>query len=140
MFLRITKVSCLATEDDVGNDDLYITIGPASYPLGQYGAGTERTDVLERPVPADITQATFFECDPLDPDDELGSIDLTSEMDVEHVFATLIGNARYVINFVLVSQEGDRCTSACPTCGGQCRKGRHGGTVHWCGQHEWGAN
>lgn len=140
MFLRITKVSCIATEDTVGTDDLYVIIGPDSYSLGTYSAGSIRTDILDQVVPAGVTEATFAEKDFPDPDDVLGAIDLTQEMDVDRVLGIMEGSARYDISFLVVSEPGDRCSSICPTCGGQCRRAGHDGTVHWCGQHEWGAN
>lgn len=143
-YLYITKVSCLATEDELGRDDLYGILGDETFSLGSYAADEQNTNVAERAIPQGVTDLTIAESDFPDPDDMLGTIDLTQDMDVDRVFGILTGSARYDIEFKVISEPEEaspRCGTSCPTCGNGCIKDpTHAGTVHWCGQHEWGAN
>ena len=143
-YLYITKVTCLATDDEFGHDDLYGILGTETFSLGSYAADDQKTDFSAQAIPIGVTEFSIAESDFPDPDDLLGTIDLTQDMDVDRVFGIMTGSARYDIEFKVVSESEDtsaRCGSGCPTCGNGCIKDpNHGGTMHWCGQHEWGAN
>ena len=143
-YLHITRVTCLATEDEFGRDDLYGILGDETFSLGSYAADEQHAEFPERAIPVGVTEFTIAESDFPDPDDALGTIDLTQDMDVDRVFGIMTGNARYDVEFKVVSEAEEaspRCGSGCPTCGNGCIKdANHGGTAHWCGQHEWGAN
>jgi hypothetical protein len=140
-YLQITKITCLATEDDFGSDDLYGILGADAFSLGSYSANEIRTDVAEQVIPPGTTELTIAESDFPDPDDMLAQVDLTHDMDVDRTHGVMTGNARYTIEFRVVSEAQDKCPQTCPICGGPClRDSSHGGTVHWCGRHEWGAN
>lgn len=144
--LMINRIACEATDDGIGSDDLYAVIGGQSIALGSFSAG-DRIDLgIEVSIPAGASRMTVMERDFPDPDDALATIDLSQDMDVERVVGILQGDARYDIWFRVISggdgiEGGGRCPDSCPTCGDPCLKdANHGGTVHWCGRHEWGAN
>lgn len=145
-FLMINRVVCNATEDTIGSDDLNAVIDGQSIPLGSFNAGDEVDLSIEMPIPEGVSTLKIVETDFPDPDDVLATIDLAQDMDVERVVGILEGDARYDIWFRVISGGDDvdrngRCMETCPTCGGACLKdANHGGTVHWCGRHEWGAN
>jgi hypothetical protein len=144
-YLDITKITCVTTEDTIGSDDLYGILGAVKFSLGSYNAGDVRTAFDEVVIGSGVTELTIAESDLVDPDDMLGTIDLTQDMDVDRIFGILSGSARYDIEFKVISADddvtADACPSTCPTCGGAClKRSSHGGTVHWCGKHEWGAN
>ncbi|AFE07403.1 hypothetical protein COCOR_07220 [Corallococcus coralloides DSM 2259] len=144
-YLFITKVVCNATDDTFGADDLYGILGNDTFPIGQFKAGDQKDLTVERPIPPGVNGLTIAESDFPGQNDVLDTIDLLQNMDVERVIGILVGDARYDITFRVISAADDateeRCPETCPTCGDGCRKQNpHGGTVHWCGRHEWGAN
>jgi hypothetical protein len=102
--LKLEKITCHATEDFVGSDDLVGVMGPDRFSIGAFKAGESRALDLERTIPRGVGTLEIFEGDVIGPDDALLSIDLTREMDTERVVASLVGDARYVINFLVASQ------------------------------------
>ena len=144
-YLYVTKISCLATEDEFGNDDLYGVLGNDTFSLGSYAANDVRTDFAERVIAPGVTQWVIAESDLVDPDDTLATIDLTQDMDVDRTHGIMTGSARYTIEFKVIGEAddtvSDKCPESCPTCGDPClHASSHPGRVHWCGRHEWGAN
>ncbi|MGS1079941.1 hypothetical protein [Pseudoxanthomonas beigongshangi] len=145
-FITFTRIVCHATDDITGADDLYAVIAGQSISLGRFSAGDDVSPYIEATIPEGVTRMTLMESDFPDSDDVLATVDLEHDMDVDRVIGILEGSARYDIWFRVLSGGDDvdrsnRCGSACPTCGGGCLKDQnHGGTAHWCGRHEWGAN
>jgi hypothetical protein len=145
-YLIITKVTCIATEDTFGDDDLYGIMGSVRFSLGSYSADVVRTDFVELVIPLGVTELTIAESDFPDSDDMLGTIDLTADMDRDRTFGILTDSARYTIDFMVVSEaddvvdESSSCTATCPTCGNKCIRRHTPGQFHWCGRHEWGFN
>lgn len=144
-YLYTSKITCLATEDAIGSDDLYGVLGDQTFSLGSYNVNDIQTGVTEQVIPVGVSELAICESDFPDPDDTLTIIDLTQDMDVDRTHGILTGAGRYTIEFIVISEPEEvidsPCSASCPTCGYSCqRPASHAGTVHWCGQHTWGWN
>jgi hypothetical protein len=104
-FVKIQSVTCLATEDLTGSDDLVGVMGPARFAIGTFNDGDIRRVDIQQIVPRGVTTLDIFEGDAIDADDLLGTIDLTQDTDVDRVFSIVEGRARYVINFGVATES-----------------------------------
>lgn len=100
--LKLGVVTCHATDDFIGPDDLVGVVGTGRFPIGQFEAGTSFDVGIEMPIAPGVTELTILEADVIE-DDVLATIDLTQDMDVDRVFGILTGDARYDVNFVVIS-------------------------------------
>src|SRR5688572_28811678 len=101
--LTITTVTCHATDDVTGNDELVGVMGGQQFRIGEFNAGDVRTLNLDLVVPAGATTLQIFEED-VDPNDLLATVDLERDMDGDRIVSILEGSARYVINFKVTSE------------------------------------
>lgn len=103
-FLTITHVTCRATEDWVGSDDVYGVLGMARFRIGRFS-----TDQPDNPVEVNqnvvqgVTTLRIVEED-IEGDDLLGEIDLTVDMDVERTVRITGDGADYDITLKVTSQ------------------------------------
>jgi hypothetical protein len=65
-------------------------LGNTKFGIGRFSENQTRTLNLEKSIPPGETALSCFESDTVDPDDLLGSIDLTVDMDRDRIG----GNAR----------------------------------------------
>lgn len=101
--IRIESVTCKATEDTVGRDDLYLVMGPHRVYLGPFHPLETRDFGIEKALGPSITSMKVYEHDLLDADDLMATIDLTSEMDTPRVEHFAYGTAAYMIAFYVAS-------------------------------------
>src|SRR4051812_36114739 len=103
-FLTLSTITCLATEDFTGSDDLVGIMVNDRFPIGRF-AEQDSFDVgITRNIVQGVTELTIVEVNEFDPDDELITIDLTQDMDVDRVVGILTGRARYDVAFKVTSQ------------------------------------
>jgi hypothetical protein len=100
--LRIGVVTCIATDDFTGSDDLFGVIGEDRFFIGQFEAGSSLDVGVEASIAPGVTELTIIEED-LTGDDTLIAIDLTQDMNVERTVGVLTGDARYDISFTVIS-------------------------------------
>jgi hypothetical protein len=101
--LKLGLVTCIATNDFTGADDLVGVLGADRFSIGEFEAGSSFDVGIERPIAPGVTELTILEADVIE-DDVLAAIDLTQDMDVDRVFSILTGAARYDVNFLVISE------------------------------------
>jgi len=103
-FLQLTTVVCNSTEDLIGSDDIVGMMGADRFTIGRF-SGPERRDVnIARPIVAGVTSLRIIESDLIDPNDELGIIDLTQDLDQNRSVRIQSGKADYELQFVVQSE------------------------------------
>ncbi|MBR0820238.1 hypothetical protein [Bradyrhizobium liaoningense] len=101
--VRIGVVTCIATDDFTGSDTLVAQLGGDRVFIGDFVAEDSRDVGVEASIAPGITELTILEEDPTG-DDELITIDLTRDMDVDRTVGVLVGDARYDISFKVISE------------------------------------
>lgn len=104
-YLIIGKVTCLATDDLTGNDQLVGVMGNDRFMIGEFNAGDSRDVGINRNVPVGVTELVVLETDAIDPDDELARIDLLTDMDVARTVGIVGDSARYDIELTVTGQS-----------------------------------
>src|ERR1700722_11890494 len=89
--LMLKKVTCLQTEDLTGSDEVFGRLGNFKFNIGKFSDNQTSTPNLEQAIPPGVTTLSVFESDLIDPDDLLGSIDLTVDMDTDRIVGLLDG-------------------------------------------------
>ena len=102
--LLITKVTCNATDDYTGSDDLVGLLGSYRFKIGSFRAGVTIEPMLEQPIPAGVTEFVVLESD-LTGDDELLRVDLGESTDIDRIVGVMGTDARYDICFRVTSQS-----------------------------------
>lgn len=103
-FLKLNTVTCNATEDLIGSDDLVGVMGADRFKIGRFNDSESQQVSIERPIVAGVTTLRIIEED-LDPDDELGRIDLSQDLDQNRTVHLRHGRADYVFKFFVASQS-----------------------------------
>lgn len=105
--LHIISVQCTTTEDWTGNDDLYGKLGTHTFRIGSFSADSRVVPVdKEIVIPRGVTILGVFEDDELDPDDHIGDVDLTIDMDQPRTVELNNDGANYAI-VLQVASEAD---------------------------------
>jgi hypothetical protein len=103
-FLELNTVVCRATEDLTGSDDIVGILGGQRIAIGRF-AGPERREVnISRAIVAGVTTLRIIEVDDFDPDDVLGTIQLTQDLDQNRMERLRAGRADYEFHFRVLSQ------------------------------------
>jgi hypothetical protein len=103
--LRIGLVTCIATDDFTGTDDLAGFLGGERLFIGRFAAGSSFDVGVEVLIAPGVTELTIMEED-LTGNTTLITIDLSQDMDVERIVGVLTGDARYDISFIVISEPG----------------------------------
>lgn len=104
--LLLKEITCLQTEDLTGSDELFGNLGNLKFNIGRFSDNETRTLNLQKNIPSGVTTLSIFESDLFDPDDLLGSIDLTVDMDTDRIVGLLEGRrGRYDITLFVTSQS-----------------------------------
>jgi hypothetical protein len=106
-FLTLSTITCLETEDFTGSDDLVGVMGNDRFAFGRFAAQESYDIGVTRPIDEGVTELSIVEVDDIDPDDELITIDLTQDMDVDRVVGIMTGRARYDVAFKVTSESTD---------------------------------
>jgi tetrahydromethanopterin S-methyltransferase subunit F len=101
--IRIGVVTCIATDDLTGSDTLVAQIGGDRVFIGDFVAGDSRDVGVEASIAPGVTKLTILVED-LTGNDELITIDLTQDMDVDRTVGVRVGDARYDISFKVISE------------------------------------
>jgi hypothetical protein len=67
--LLIETVTCIATEDLIGEDDLRGVLGLSRFSIGRFKDGDSRRVDIEQPIPDGVSTLQIFEKDSPDADD-----------------------------------------------------------------------
>lgn len=101
--LQLNTVTCHATDDSVGSDELVGVMGPARFSIGRFADGESKNLGLQQIVPAGVGTLQIIEKEAVGSNDLLASIDLMKDIDTDRVHSIMQGRARYVINFKVTS-------------------------------------
>ncbi len=102
--LILGNITCLATEDLTGTDDLVGILGNDRFEIGRFKEQDSFDVGIQRAIASGVTELRIVEADAIDSDDLLITIDLTQDMDVDRVVGILTGRARYDVNLKVVSE------------------------------------
>jgi hypothetical protein len=103
-FLQLNTVTCNSTEDLVGSDDIIGVMGADRFAIGSFSGPEQRQVNIVRPIVAGITTLRIIETDLIDPDDELGVIDLSQDLDQSRTVRLQSGSADYELQFSVQSE------------------------------------
>lgn len=101
-FLTIKRFVCNAINDFTGSDDVIGVLGPVRFNIGSFAAGDDRTLDISQIVPVGESTLRIVEGDVVG-DDDIGTIDLTVNMDVETTTKVQGQGADYDITYIVVS-------------------------------------
>jgi hypothetical protein len=90
-FLSLNTITCLATQNSTGSDDLVGIMGNDRFAIGRFKENDIINVGINRPIAPGVTELTILN----DPDDTLIKVDLTNDMDVDRVVGILASRARY---------------------------------------------
>lgn len=96
--LNITHVACHSTNDYTGSDDLVGLMGPRRFTIGSFVAGRDLSLEISELVPTGELYLTILEADTLGSDDEIGTIDLSRDMDTDRRVNVQGGDASYDVS------------------------------------------
>lgn len=102
-FLQLLDVTCISTEDMIREDSLYGVLGSSRFEVGQFNVGVSVTQFREQIVPEGVLALQIYEKDLMDPDDLIGTINLSRNMDVENAVTLRKGTAEYLIRYFVIS-------------------------------------
>jgi hypothetical protein len=105
-FLTIKRFVCNATNDFTGSDDVVGVMGPARFTIGSFAAGDDIPLEINQVVPVGESALRIVETD-LVGDDDIGSIDLKVDMDVDTTANVQGQDANYDITYLVVSASDD---------------------------------
>jgi hypothetical protein len=88
--------------DYTGSDDLNGVMGPLRFPIGSFTVGSESSAEIYRIIPVNEIYLKIFESDTTG-DDEIGTINLAEEMDVDTTRNVQGGGANYDITYCVQS-------------------------------------
>lgn len=100
--VNIKRVKCYSINDYTGEDDLYGTIGPVSFPIGSFSPGNDYNLDINQVVPVGELILTILERD-VTADDILGYIDLSEVMDVDRTVNISGADANYDFSIYVTS-------------------------------------
>src|SRR6516164_3493370 len=99
-FVTLSTITCLATKHLIGPDNLVAIVGGLRHPIGHFNEGEDPREVgLTLPIQNGVTEMTIVEAD-----DELITIDLTLDMDVDRVIGIMADRARYDVALKVTSE------------------------------------
>jgi hypothetical protein len=101
-FLKIGRITCIATDDFTGTDDLAGFLGSDRFFIGKFAAGDSIDVGVEASIAPGLSELTIVEED-LTGNNSLITIDLTQNMGVQRTVGVLTGDARYDISLVVIS-------------------------------------
>jgi len=102
--LTIGTVTCLATDDLLGRDELVGQLGADRFSIGRFNAGDTIEAAVSRPIASGVDTLVISEAD-LTGDNELIRVDLTQGMDRDRVVGILTGRARYDLSLRVASES-----------------------------------
>lgn len=105
-FIIIKGFTCHSTNDFTGSDDVVGVMGPDKFVIGSFRAGDAVDLDINRIVPVGVTVLQIIETDDVSGDDDIGTIDLTEDMDVEVTRSVLGDDANYDITVFVSSTPG----------------------------------
>jgi hypothetical protein len=105
-FLTIKHFVSNSTNDFTGSDDVVGVMGPLRFTIGSFAAGDDKQLDISQLVPVGESTRRIVETD-LTGDDDIGSIDLTVNMDVDKTANVQGQDANYDITYLVVSASDD---------------------------------